>query len=81
MKNPSRLSAIMNKSPDQMNRADRRNASKFAKDEARRLESVLTADQLSGAGYAVDRQLRDFLKTCNDERLKGVAADIGFVKR
>lgn len=73
MKNLNRLSAIMDKPPGQRNRADRRNASRFAKEEARRIESILTADQLSGAGYPIDRQLRDFLKTCNDERLSGAA--------
>lgn len=66
-----RLSGILN-NPDNLNRASRRNAKKYLKHEMQRVEHIRAADQMSGVGYPIDRQTRDFLKVANDDVFNGI---------
>lgn len=54
------------------NRAERRNAMRLVKDEARKATQRSEADAMSGAGFPVDRQVRRFQKTCNQDLLHGI---------
>jgi hypothetical protein len=53
-------------------RATRRNAQRYVKDEAQRIERIRSADQMSGVGYHIDQQTRHFLDVCNKDVLNGV---------
>lgn len=66
------LRTLLSVPPSALSRADRRNAARLVKDEAKRVKNLLMADQMSGAGYPIDQRLRYLLKTCNDERIQGV---------
>jgi len=56
-----------------MNRADRRNADRLGREEAKRITNMLAAVALSGAGYPIDQRMRSLLKACNDDRMRGIA--------
>lgn len=64
--------ALLNSAPGDLNRAQRRNASKYLKEELRRIQNLTTADLLSGAGYPIDQGVRSILKSCNEEMLDGI---------
>lgn len=66
-----KLDRLLALSPKNMNRADRRNAQRLIKEEIRRIENMKAADQMSGAGYPIDVQLRRTLKMVNEDTLSG----------
>lgn len=59
-----------------LSRAERRNALKMIKDEQKRMENIILAQRLSGAGYPIDSFLRATLDEVNKECLSG--ADIPY---
>jgi len=68
----SRLERILTRSFDHLSRADRRNAVRLLKDEAKRIDHILSADRMNGAGYPIDRMLRQLLDTTNDDLVAGM---------
>lgn len=66
------LKALLSASPANFNRAQRRNASKYIKEEIKKIENLTTADMMSGAGYPIDQGIRSFLKSCNQEMIEGI---------
>jgi hypothetical protein len=73
-----RLKGLLKRDPGSFDRASRRNAQRYVKDEAQRIERIRSADQMSGVGNPIDKQTRAFLDTCNKEILNGV--DIPYMK-
>lgn len=67
-----RLQDLLSRTPGTLDRASRRNAQRYLKDEAQRIERIRSADQMSGVGYHIDQQTRQFLDTCNKDVLNGV---------
>ena len=67
-----RLQDLLNRNPGTLDRTSRRNAQRYLKDETQRIDRMRSADQLSGVGYHIDQQIRQFLDTCNKDVLNGV---------
>ncbi|MCS4089427.1 hypothetical protein [Rhizobium sp. BK176] len=67
-----RLKNLLERDPGSFDRASRRNAQRYVKDEAQRIDNIRSADQMSGVGNPIDKQTRAFLDTCNKEILNGV---------
>lgn len=67
------LLELLSTSPDRMNRADRRNAGRLAREEAKRVSNMMAAINLSGAGYPIDKRVRSLLQACNDDRARGIS--------
>jgi hypothetical protein len=66
------LQDLLNRTPGTLDRASRRNAQRYLKDESQRIDRMRSADQMSGVGYHIDQQTRQFLDTCNKDVLNGV---------
>ncbi|MDW9481383.1 hypothetical protein GOB57_22305 [Sinorhizobium meliloti] len=66
-----RLQDLLNRNPGTLDRASRRNAQRYLKDETQRIDRIRSADQMSGVGYHIDQQTRQFLDTCNKDILNG----------
>lgn len=66
------LNKILTQDRGSFDRATRRNAQRYVKEEAQRIERMRSADQMSGVGYHIDQQTRQFLDTCNKDLLNGV---------
>lgn len=56
-----------------MSRAERRNTARMMKDELKHIENTRSAIKNSGAGFPIDRALRQLLDCCNDDILTGQA--------
>jgi hypothetical protein len=67
-----RLKGLLERDPNSFDRASRRNAQRYLKEEAQRIERMRAADQMSGVGYHIDHQTRQFLDTCNKDVLNGI---------
>ncbi|MBY3151306.1 hypothetical protein HFO56_02755 [Rhizobium laguerreae] len=67
-----RLKDLIERDPASLDRASRRNAQRYVKEEAQRIDRIRNADQMAGVGNPIDRQTRAFLDTCNKEVLNGV---------
>lgn len=67
-----RLKGLLEKTPGTMNRASRRNAHRYIKEESQRIDQIRAADQMSGVGYPVDRHIRHFLDMCNADIFRGL---------
>lgn len=66
------LDQLLSSAPGGLSRVDASQARHLAREEMRRIERTAAADQLSGAGFAVDRQLRTFLNLCNNDLARGI---------
>lgn len=65
------IRSILNSSESGLSRSQRRNASRLFKDEMKRVQNILAAVKMSGAGYPIDQELRLLIGNCNDELLEG----------
>ncbi len=67
----SRLENILQQAPQSLNRRDRRAGRRLLQEEKKRVENMVAADELSGAGYIIDQQSRDLLKMVNEDLARG----------
>jgi len=66
------LRELLNAGPSGLDRATMRNARRMVGEAKKRRENIQAAVLMSGAGFPVDQQLRQFLKACNDDLLAGI---------
>lgn len=66
------LLKVLESSLAHLSRAERRNVIRLLKEEAKKVERILLADGMNGAGYPTDRLLRRILGICNDDLMNGL---------
>jgi hypothetical protein len=64
-----KLERILSKPRDQLDRRERKIALQLLREDERRIQNLLDADQLNGAGLPMDKQLRRLLKAANADVL------------
>jgi hypothetical protein len=67
----AKLERLLLGSNGQLDQRQRKAAMKILQEDKKRVDNILAADQLSGAGYPMDKQLRRILAMANDDSIRG----------
>jgi hypothetical protein len=67
----TKLDRLLRGSDGQLDQRQRKAALKLLQEDKKRVDNMLAADQLSGAGYPMDQQLRRILQMANDDSIRG----------
>lgn len=68
----AKLEKLLSVPSGQLDKRQRKAALRIIQEDKKRVENMLAADQLSGAGLPMDRQLRRLLEMANDDVVRGI---------
>lgn len=67
----AKLDRLLRSADGQLDQRQRKAALKYLREDKKRVDNMLAADQLSGAGYPMDQHLRRILEMANQDALRG----------
>lgn len=67
----AKLERLLNGSYGKLDRRQRKAALKILQEDKKRVDNMMAADQLSGAGYPMDQQMRRILELANEDSVRG----------
>lgn len=68
----AKLDRLLSSSDGHLDRRQRKAALKILQEDKKRVDNMMAADQLSGAGYPMDQQLRRILEMANEDAIRGL---------